>query len=162
MNKVKTTIIQYLVTLVISALILQACDDNTSYPAEGNTISGQISFVDTHFVTHNGYYGVALYPYLFPAFSNEPIQIDTLILQGTEPSEYELTYDGYSNYFFLAVVWMCDSCNITKPYVMGAYGNDTIPTGQRLPTRISFPNNPKKYYNILAWADTSKRIYQGP
>jgi hypothetical protein len=153
----KNTIIRYILILGFGFLLAEGCSDNTTIPVQGNSISGHVTFADTHFVSSGGQYEIALYPNEYPPFFSLPVKTETLVMEQVNVSRYTIYWDG-DRKFFLGVVWKGDSTNPNPPVIIGVYGCDT--SHICYPTKMAyFPNVPVRTYDILSWADTSKRIY---
>ena len=122
----------------------------------GNSIQGKITFVDSSFYTQGGTYAVALYAYKPPAsFSYEPVAV-----QNISPSKsvnYTISYDG-GGYYYIAVVWINNSNISELPMVLGVHGCDTTHNCDN-EISIAFPNYTGHSFDIVSWADTTKKLY---
>lgn len=145
---------------LICAFLLEACDDNSPMAVQGNSISGYVTFADTHFVRTGGDYRIALYPNEYPPFASIPVKTEPLVMEAINLSSYTISWEGERK-FFLGVVWKGDSTNPNPPVLLGIYGCDT--SHSCWPSKMaSYPNVPEIRYNILAWADTAQKIIIKP
>jgi len=149
-NKTK----KYSVILIILFAFICGCDETgMNYQANGDYISGYASFMDTNFAHGGGYYAIALYE--SSPMQGSPTILDTLVFNGSNPYSYRISYGG-SNNMYAAVVWMRSSGN-SNPIILGTYGCDTTQHCSN-PNSIAFPNYSGSNYNILCWADTTRRL----
>ncbi len=146
------------VIFLILLFSLQSCSDMGFQPS-GDYISGFVVLYDTNFIP-GGYYALSMYANKNNAFDTLPLRSDTLIFEqgyGISRCLYRFYSVPKGSYFF-AVTWIeypPKSCS--KLPVLGTFGCDTVRncTSHEL---ISFPNFTGMMYNILAWADTSKKL----
>lgn len=156
----KKSINTFLLALIFLLLLLslQSCSD-MAYQPSGDYVSGWVTIADTNLLT-GGYYAISV-------FANKPGAFDTLPLKSDSLNLVRYTYD-YKSYFrvsgvpsgsyYFAVTWIdypLQPLNILP--VLGTRGCDTSRscTNHEL---IPYPNFTGASYNILSWADTSKRL----
>jgi hypothetical protein len=154
---VKTIIFKYFSVFLFLALILQSCDDNITFQPKGNYVSGYVFFADTHFVEGNGNYAVALYPVECPAFSSKPLCTQYIDTKEANYTYFRVSWEGEAK-LMLAVVWKFDSTIHRRPLILGTYGCDTT-HGCSTHKLIEFPNFTGYDFNIISWADTSKKLF---
>jgi hypothetical protein len=143
--------------LILVTALFNGCDYPDTYQPKGDYISGYAVFADTNFITSSGYYAVALYSCQGSPMTSIPIKTDTIKMDGlTNPYYWRIGLDQKEN-CFLAIVWKESSSLNEIPVVLGTYGCDTSHycTEHKV---IAFPNYTGANYNILCWADTTKRL----
>jgi hypothetical protein len=140
---------------ILFAFFLQSCD--TGVQSKGDSVSGNIIFADSSFSHSNGYYAVALYTNQHSPFISVPIKTIALDVNATKPIHYTMQWGG-GGYYFNAVVWINNNAGTnTVPMVLGTYGCDTSHSCI-YSTEISFPNYTGHNFDILCWADTTKKL----
>ncbi len=158
MNKKSVSLLLLAAIFVLLLFSLQSCTD-MGYQPSGDYISGWAIIGDTNLLT-GGYYAISV-------FANRQNPFDTLPLRSDSLNLVRYTYDYRSYYrisglpsgsYFLAVTWIeypLQSYN--RVPVLGTWRCDTIAncTNHEL---IPFPNFTGANYNIIAWADTSKKL----
>lgn len=136
-------------------MILQSCDDGVQ--AKGDSIHGNIIFVDSNFVSQSGYYAMALYSYQNSPFSSVPIKTQFIDINLPKPLQYTMSWEG-GGYYYLAAVWIDSSAGSNSiPKVLGTFGCDTSHSCI-YSTGIAFPNYTGHNFDILCWADTTKKL----
>ena len=150
----KNILLKYLSFLTLAITLIAGCEDaGMNYQSNGDYISGYVSFLDTNFSHNGGYYGIALYRDQ-PA-SSTPVKVDNLNYAGVNPFYYRVTWEQSEN-LYAAVVWVRSSGN-NNPIVLGIYGCDTTQHCSNSKP-IPFPNYTGANYNILCWADTTRKL----
>jgi hypothetical protein len=139
------------------SIFMLGCDEPT-YQPQGDYISGYVNFVDTNLVLCNSYYCVSIYRNKSQPFDTLPVTKDSLEIRtnGSQRYGYYRVQNSIKGAYYVAVNWVCILSN--RHYVMGTLGCDTAYscTNHEL---IAFPNFTGASYDILSWADTSKRLY---
>jgi hypothetical protein len=141
---------------ILVSLLIGCQDSSTNYQSEGNYISGYVQYADTNFVTEGGYYAIALFPNRNSPFSCQPIKTQIIDKPWNIPKYYRMFWDGNDQYY-LAVVWVNDTNEISCLKLQGALGCDTSRTCNDY-HRVAFPNFTGNDYNIVYWADTAKKL----
>lgn len=144
----------YITFLTLGLMLLQACDDTTFQP-KGDYISGYAWFVDTNIVP-GGYYEIALYQNQNEPFSCLPTNTEVMDIRSLSSCYYRIHCSGSGTYY-VAVIWVENTKELTNPIVLGVLGCDTTHNCVH-PNPIEFPNFTGADYNIYCWADTSKRL----
>jgi hypothetical protein len=130
-----------------------------------NSISGQITFVDTNFIpgTSNRYY-VGAYPQWPPNFYG-PVETDTVQIFHSGNSYYgTYTVGNLPNGNYVVAFFYFGLYSVLSAPILGIYGCDTVhvqfsncPSN---PNRVTInSNNGVENINLLGWADTTHRIY---
>jgi hypothetical protein len=154
----KISILKYLMLSSFSLIVIYmtACGDPPTFQSKGDYICGNVIFADTNFVEQGGTYAVALYPYETPGFTSKPLATEIVSEREMYPLYFRIKWGG-KGYCYAAVVWI-DTIRKADPIILGAYGCDTT-HGCMNPKIIEFPNYTGTNYNILSWADTTRRIF---
>ena len=159
MDRKSINLLVLAVIFLILLFSLQSCSD-MGFQAEGDYITGYIMVFDTNFIP-GGYYALSMYANKSNPFDTLPLRSDTLIFvhgyDGRSRCQYRI-YDVPKGCYFFAVTWIeypPRACSILP--VQGTWGCDTSRscTSHKL---VTFPNFTGIQYNILAWADTSKKL----
>ncbi len=150
---------KYLLLLFLAAAIysIVGCDDSMSYQPKGDYISGYAVFADTNFVNQGGYYAVALYSTQKTPYTSVPHKSDSLKMSGFSNPYYFRINNGEKESCYLAIVWKKSSNSDEIPLVLATFGCDTTDNCQQHKL-ITFPNFTGMNYNIICWADTSKKL----
>jgi hypothetical protein len=149
----------FVLTIIFLLLLfsLQSCSDMDFQPS-GNYISGWATVNDTALVP-GGYYALSVYESKANTFGYAPIRSDSLKLERhyNDYMVYYRIYDVPKGSYYFAITWIQYPPVGGKLPVLGTWGCDTTHdcTEHKL---ISFPNFTGASYNILAWADTSKKL----
>jgi len=144
--------------------------DNPVTPTgpENNSISGEIIFVDTNFITTGGKYDIGAFPNpsVPPTFwFGPPSAFDTLTIikeAGVFKAKYKLR--GVQNGNYVIAVGFRKDTGGQSP-IMGVLGCDTArarfgSTCFLNPTRVLIDNNVGvEGINFLSWADTTNKVY---
>ncbi len=138
-------------------LIFKGCDYPVTYQPTGDYISGYAIFTDTDFMHGNGYYAIALYSCKGSPLTSIPYNTDTIKMDSlTNEYYWRIACEDKGNYY-LAVVWKETASSHEIPMVLGTYGCDTTHFCHEHKV-IAFPNFTGANYNILCWADSTKRL----
>jgi len=158
----KNLFIRILSSYFVSISILVAtqftgCDYPNTFQPKGDYISGWATFADSNYASGPGYYAVALYTCEKSPMSNVPIKTDSLNISGhSNPFYFRIDLTGdYSCY--LAIVWKHSTSEHEIPVVLGVCGCDTLRNCSEYKV-IAFPNYTGANYNIICWADTTKKL----
>ncbi|HCA42693.1 MAG TPA: hypothetical protein DEP28_05510 [Bacteroidetes bacterium] len=161
-----------LIMMFFTIISINGCSnkDNPVTPVgpENNTISGEITFVDTNFITTGGKYNISAFPnpsvpptYWF----GPPTSFDTLVIfkeSGVYKARY--TLKSVSNGSYVVAVGFRKDTGGQSP-IMGVYGCDTARSSNGSmcflnPTRVNITDNAGVTgINFLSWADTTKKVY---
>lgn len=147
----------FLLALIFILLLfsLQSCTD-MGYQPSGDYISGWAIIMDTN-LTPGGYYAISMYANKSNPFDTLPLRSDSLKLENYR-SYFRVGGVPNGSYFF-AVTWIQYPLQPgIRPPVLGTWKCDTTHNCTNHEV-ITFPNFSGANYNILAWADTSKRLY---
>jgi hypothetical protein len=158
-TKISRKNIYTLLGIIVTALLItsiSSCGSDLGMQPEGNYISGYAIFVDTNFIHGDGYYAIALYGSGNSPYSTAPLQTSRIEMVGKlNPYYYRITWDGSGNCYG-AIVWMNNNNN--PPLILGTYGCDTNRNCSNHKV-ISFPNYTGANYNIICYADTTRKLY---
>jgi len=146
-------------------LTVYSCSDTVT-PAgpEANTISGNITFVDSNFITSGGYYDIGVFPNPSnpPAYWFGPPSANDTLIYSRIGNVFQANYKlrGVSNGNYVVAVGFRKNTGGQSP-IMGVYGCDTAHTTCFLnPPRVSITENQgKENINFLSWGDTTKKVY---
>ena len=129
-----------------------------SYQPSGNYVSGWIIINDTALVP-GGYYALSVYESTANTFQNAPMRSDSLKLEKhyTDYRVFYRIYDVPQGSYYFAITWIHYPPLGGKLPVLGTWGCDTT-HGCSEHKLIPFPNYTGASYNILGWADTSKKL----
>jgi hypothetical protein len=136
-----------------------SCDEPNFQPA-GDYISGYVYFTDSNLIPSGGYYSVSLYRNRPRPFDTLPVSVDSLEILRSTYGKYSFyrVECKYTGSYFVAVNWIkAPGVLSTPPPVLGTLGCDTAHncTSHEL---VAFPNFTGANYEILTWADTSKKL----
>lgn len=152
-----TLVFKYFLPIALLALAQFSCDEGGVFQPKGNYISGYVIFADTNYISGGGRYSVALYPLENPLFSSSPICSNLLVTREENFNYFRITLEGETK-VMLAVVWEFDSTIHRRPIILATYGCDTT-HGCTTHKIVEFPNFTGLNYNMVSWADTSKRLF---
>jgi len=152
----KNTFLKIGLFVIILGSLFESCDDSfLNLQPKGNYISGYVQYADTNFATIGGYYAIALFRNKSFPFCSQPVKAQIIEDPQNIPKYYRLYWDS-ADVFYLAVIWK-DSFECCPFKLLGTLGCDTSSTCRDY-ERVAFPNFTGSDYNIVYWADTSKKL----
>jgi hypothetical protein len=157
----KTNFLRLILFLLVLPLILyslQSCGDMGFQPS-GEYISGYAIFNDSNLM-HGGYYAISVYKNRANPFDTMPIRSDSLKIT---PGKAYLVYyrvEGLpSGDYYFGVTWIKSPPEpYLRPPVLGTLGCDTNISCRDYEI-VTYPNFSGKNYNIVAFSDTTKRLF---
>ncbi|MGH2574665.1 MAG: hypothetical protein ACRDFC_03085 [Ignavibacteria bacterium] len=147
--------------LLVLWMLIQSCGE-AGYQPQGDYISGHVFFSDTNLITSGGYYAVSVYedqaqPYTYFPLKSDSIDVSNYSQLGSV--YYRGSPPAVPGTYYFAVTWVRSPYDPNyRPPVLGTLGCDTLRSCTTY-SRIAFPNFTGANYNILAWSDTTRRLY---
>ncbi len=155
----------FFVLVLIIAVVIHSCDDDTSNNPGPSTysITGTITFSGTNIVTSGGSYNVSAFNTWYPTGSPNGIAIMNPVLNsGIYTASYSIAGLSNGNYF-LASAWTKEPYVTGGNYVLGTNGCDTMALGGPFacrPDSIVVNGSNVTNVNFISYIDTTNSLVE--